>query len=402
MKLTRLFPALSVRNYRNYWIMQWIALIGFWIQLTSQQWLVYEMTQSAILLGLLSTMQFLPSLLLTLFTGFLIDRHSKRKILVGTQTLYMLQAFLLACLLWSGHAAYGWILFFAFFIGTIDAIDMPTRLAFLPSLVGKEYLHSAVALNSANFNSTRMFGPLLAAFLLTYIDYGSVFFLNALSLIPICLTYLHMHVEEPKPTAHRKKAWHEIKEGIACARRNPIIMVNLLSMAIVSGLILNFGTYGPLFADRILHRGLSGFGVILFAIGVGSLAGGLLSAAGTKRTGRSWLYGFSITCGLLLVIISHTAFYIPSLILFAALGFFVILFMINCNTAIQLATPPEYLGRIMSLYTFVFLGSAPFGSLLVSTVIEYTGTSMGLLTVGLTEILLLSFVEYKYRKQGTH
>lgn len=400
MKLTHLFPALSVRNYRNFWIMQWIALVGFWIQLTSQQWLVYEMTDSAILLGLLSTMQFLPSLLFTLFTGFLIDRHSKRKILTGTQFFYMIQAFLLACLLWSGHASYGWILFFAFFVGSIDAIDMPTRLAFMPILVGKDYLHSAVALNSANFNITRMFGPLLAAFLLTYIDYGSVFFLNALSLIPICLTYHFMKVAEPPAAPHKESAWQEIKDGITCARSNPVIMSNLLSMAIVSGLILNFGTYGPLFADRILDRGLSGFGIILFAIGTGSLMGGLLSAAGTKRTGAKWLYGFSMACGIFLAIVSQTALYIPSLLFFGAIGFFVILFMINCNTAIQLATPPEFLGRVMSLYTFVFLGSAPFGSLFVSSVIEYLGTSMGLLVVGLFEMVLVSLVGYRYWYKG--
>lgn len=398
MKITELFPALSVRNYRVYWITQWIALIGFWIQLTAQQWLVYEMTDSAILLGLLSTMQFTPSLLFSLFAGFWIDRHSKRKILVGTQFFYMVQALLLAVLLWSGHAAYGWILFFAFFVGTIDAIDMPTRLSFMPVLVGKTYLHSAVALNSANFNMTRMFGPLLAAFLLSYIDYGMVFFLNAVSLIPICLMYHRMRVYEPPSSSRRENAWQEIKEGIACARENPVIISNLCTMFIVSGLILNFGTYGPLFADRILHRGLSGFGVILFAIGAGSLIGGLLSAAGAKRTEARYLYGFSITCGLLLSAVSQVSLYIPVLLLFGALGFFVILFMVNCNTAIQFACPPAYLGRIMSLYTFVFLGSAPFGSLFVSTIIEALGTSAGLFVVGLLEVILVAAVGWKYRK----
>lgn len=398
MKITELFPALSVRNYRIYWVTQWIALIGFWIQLTAQQWLVYEMTDSAILLGLLSTMQFTPSLLFSLFAGFWIDRHSKRKILVGTQFFYMVQALLLALLLWSGHAAYGWILFFAFFVGTIDAIDMPTRLSFLPILVGKNYLHSAVALNSANFNMTRMFGPLLAAFLLSYVDYGMVFFLNAVSLIPICLLYHRMRVCEPPSASPKESAWLEIKEGLACAQKNPVILSNLCTMFIVSGLILNFGTYGPLFADRILHRGLSGFGVILFAIGTGSLIGGLLSAAGTKRTEARYLYGFSITCGLLLSAVSQVPLYIPALLLFGALGFFVILFMVNCNTAIQLTCPPEYLGRIMSLYTFVFLGSAPFGSLFVSAVIETLGTSSGLFVVGILEVILVAAVGWKYRK----
>lgn len=396
MYFTQLFPALSVSNYRNYWIMQWIALMGFWIQLTAQQWLVYEMTGSAIQLGFLSTMQFTPSLLFSLFVGFWIDRHSKRKILAGTQLAYLLQALGLALLLWSGHANYGWLLFFAFVIGTIDAIDMPARLAFIPFLVGKEHLHSAVALNSANFNITRMFGPLLAAFLLAHTDYGMVFFLNALSLIPICWMYRHMKVNEPAAPASRLSALREIREGLLEARRNPTILSNLLAMAVVSGLILNFGTYGPLFADRVLHSGLTGFGSILFAIGTGSLAGGLFSAAGHKKTSSGALFAFSMACGLFLILVSRTDLYIPALLLFGAIGCAVILFMINCNTAIQLICPPAYLGRIMSLYTFVFLGSAPFGSLFVSTVIQLCGTADGLLIVGLLEMIFISAIWFRY------
>ena len=159
MHLLSLFPALQVRNYRIFWMTQWIALIGFWLQLTAQQWLVYTMTDSAFLLGLLAACQFAPSLFFTLFTGLWIDKHNKRKILLGTQLFYLLQASLLGLLLWTGHETYGWILFFAFFIGTIDSFDMPARMAFMPELVGKKALHSAISLNSANFNITRMAGP---------------------------------------------------------------------------------------------------------------------------------------------------------------------------------------------------------------------------------------------------
>lgn len=270
MKITTLFPALGVKNYRVFWITQWIALIGFWLQLTTQQWLVYKMTDSAFLLGLLSACQFTPSLLFTLGTGLWIDHHNKRKILMGTQSLYMLQALLLGLLLLSGHETYGWLLFFAFFLGTIDAFDMPARMAFMPELVGKEALHSAVSLNSTNFNITRIVGPLLAAFLLNYLSYSDIFFLNAVSLIPILFAYAKMNVNTPVIQETNKKPLHEIREGISEARKNPIIFGNLLAAGIVSSLILNMGTYGPLFADRVLHKGLDGFGSILFAAGAGS------------------------------------------------------------------------------------------------------------------------------------
>ena len=397
MKITELFPALSVRNYRNFWLMQWVALIGFWLQLTTQQWLVYELTGSALLLGLVSAMQFTPALLFSLFIGFWIDRHSKRRILAGTQLLYIVQAAALAVLLWTGHAAYGWILLFAFFLGSIDAVDMPARLAFMPSLVGKPQLQSAMALNSANFNITRMFGPLLAAWLLTYIDYGSMFALNALSLVPIFLTYLAMKVDEPPPVREKTGALAGIREGLAFAKESPVIRTNLLSMAVVSGLVMNFGTYGPLFADRVLHEGIQGFGSILFAIGAGSLAGGLLSATGRKGRSQRFLFFAAVTCGLCLALVSRMSLYVPALLLFAVLGFFVILFLIHCNTAIQMASPSQYLGRIMSLYSFVFLGSAPFGSLFVSSVIEAAGTQDGLLAIGLLEIALLALI---HRRAG--
>ncbi len=155
-KISKLFPALGYHNYRNFWLTQWIALVGFWLQLTTQQWLVYRMTGSAFMLGLLSAFQFLPSFLFTIPAGVWIDRHNKRKILMWTQCMYMLQASSLGLLLLSGHETYGWMLFFAFFTGSIGAFDMPTRLAFMQELVGPEALHSAMGLNSTNFNLTRM------------------------------------------------------------------------------------------------------------------------------------------------------------------------------------------------------------------------------------------------------
>ena len=395
MKLFSLFPALANSNYRIFWITQWVALIGFWLQLTAQQWLVYEMTDSALLLGVLSAFQFAPSLFFTLGTGLWIDTHNKRKILMGTQFFYLVQATLLGILLWSGHASYGWILFFAFFVGTIDAFDMPARMAFMPELVGKKALHSAISLNSANFNITRMIGPLLAAFLLSYLSYSTIFFLNALSLLPILWAYHRMRVNSPPTPAKKNSPLEEIRTGLRVARQNPIIFKNLLAAGIVSGLILNMGTYGPLFADRVLHAGVEGFGSILFAAGCGSMISGLISATAKTHLSQRAIFIAGILCGLFLMTVSYVSYFWPAMILFGIMGFAVILFIINCNTVIQMASPKEYLGRIMGLYTFVFLGVAPFGSLLVSSIIELLGTSQGLCLTGLLEILLLLWVARK-------
>lgn len=389
MHLLSVFPALQVKDYRIFWTTQWIALIGFWLQLTAQQWLVYTMTDSAFLLGLLAACQFAPSLFFTLFTGLWIDKHNKRKILMGTQFFYLIQASLLGLLLYTGHETYGWILFFAFFIGTIDSFDMPARMAFMPELVGKKALHSAISLNSANFNITRMVGPLLAAFLLKYLSYSTIFFMNALSLVPIIFAYSRMNVNSVITKTEKRHPLLEIKEGLEHAKNNPIIYKNLIAAGIVSGLILNMGTYGPLFADRVLHHGIDGFGSILFAAGAGSMVSGLLSGATSRHLSNRMIFRAAILCGLLLMAVSYVSWFIPALILFGLLGFFVIAFIVNCNTVIQMASPREFLGRIMGLYTFVFLGSAPFGSLLVSAIIEWVGTSFGLLLVGVLEIALL-------------
>lgn len=397
-KIIKFFPALQIKNYRIFWITQWVALIGFWLQLTAQQWLVYKLTDSAILLGLLSACQFAPSFLFTLGAGIWVDYHNKRKILMGTQFMYIIQATLLGLLLWTGNETYYWILFFAFFCGTIDAFDMPARLAFMPELVGPKALHSAISLNSANFNITRMFGPLLAAFLLSYLSYSSLFFLNALSLIPILYAYKHINVNSPPYEGEKKHPFKELVSGIQLAKQNPVILSNLISVGIVSSLILNVGTYGPLFADRVLHAGLNGFSSILFAIGTGSMISGIISATAPRALSQKSIFLMAGLCGFMLMSVSYISHFYISMMIFALEGASIILFLINCNTVIQADTPKEYIGRIMGLYTFLFLGSAPFGSLFVSFILEILDTSLGLFLVGLLNIILIAVTAFFYNK----
>lgn len=397
-KILSFFPALQNKNYRLFWITGWIALVGFWVQLTAQQWLVYRMTDSAILLGTLSAFQFLPSLLFTLFSGVWIDQHNKRKILVATQAIYIIESALLGLLLFFGYENYYWLLFFAFFCGTIDAFDMPARLAFMPELVGPKALHSAISLNSANFNITRMVGPVLAAFLLTYLSYSSVFFLYALSIIPILWTYHHINVNSVPYTGRKKHPLKEIIIGLKVAKNNSIILCDLIGIAIVSGLVLNFSNFAPLFSDRVLNKGLSGFSTILFFVGMGAMLSGLFSATSQNYFSQKKIFIIGLICGFLLILISLTSSFLPAMILFTLLGGAVILFIVNCNTAIQMATPAEYTGRIMGLYTFVFLGVAPFGSLFTGFILEIFGTARGMGIIGWLNIFCLLALGYYYKK----
>lgn len=396
LNLLGIFPALTVKNYRIFWLSQWIALMGLWMQLTAQQWMVYTMTDSALLLGLLSAMQYLPSLLFSLWAGYFIDRYVKRHVLIGTQTMYMLQAFLLGLLVYTGYQSYGWILFFAFFLGTIDCVDMPARYAFLPMLVSKEYLKSATSLNSTNFNITRMIGPILAAFLLSFLSYDDVFFLDAACLLPILYAYIRMKVPPEPPFEKKGSVLSEIKEGVGYTLTHATILSHLLSVAVVSGLILNFGCYGPPFADRVLHAGLAGFSRILFSVGAGSMLGGLLSAVGTKRPSQNAAFYAGLLCGACLIAVSQMTQELPSYLLFAGIGFTAITSVVNSNTIIQIATERRFLGRVMSLYTLVFLGATPFGSVIASSIIEFSGTSQGLLAIGLLDMTFLLLIRFFY------
>lgn len=399
MNFINKFPALTIKDYRLYWMSQWVALIGFWLQLTAQQWLVYEMTNSAFLLGVLGAVQFLPSFIFSLFIGFWIDKHDKKKILTITQCMYIVQSICLGILILSGYANYYWILFFAFITGTIDSIDMPTRLSFLPDIVGKDALHSAVSLNSTNFNLTRMIGPLLAAFLINFFPYDIIFFLNALSIIPVLIAYKKMKAKSTISSSMTKNVKTEIKKGIGHAKSKPTILCNLISLCIVSGLILNFGAYGPLFADRVLHYGVNGFGFILFGFGTGSMIGGLLSATSKTQLSQKWIFINAIICGLELSAVSYVSNFIAAISIFILMGLSVTLFLVNCNTAIQNSANRNFLGRIMSLYTFVYLGSAPFGSLFVSSMLEAFGTSLGLLLTGFLDAFLIILLIIFYKKQ---
>ena len=183
--LKRTFPALKYRNFRYFWFGQCISLIGTWMQITAQQWLVYTMTKSALLLGLLGVVQFGPIMCLSLFAGVFVDRYNKKLILIFTQISSMIQALALAILVWSGHIVYWEVLVLAALLGLANTLDMPARQSFMPDLVEKKDLRSAIGLNMAVFNSARIIGPGLSALLMARFSAGLLFFLNGISFIPV-------------------------------------------------------------------------------------------------------------------------------------------------------------------------------------------------------------------------
>ncbi len=399
--LYRMFPALTQPYYRQFWCSQWLALIGLWMQVTAQQWLVYSLTGSALLLGLLGVAQFGPIMLFSLPAGVFVDRIPKRTLLRWTQTGFMLQAFALAALVLTESVNFYNVLALAFIYGCIQTVDTPARQSFIPDLVKTEYLRNAISMNSANFNVARMIGPALAAVIAAAYGTGWLFFINGLCMIPVLYVYWHLPVEGRAPeTTQTHRFLDEIRGGLRYAAQNLPVMSSLVALAIVSVMSMNQSVFAPLYADQVLHKGIAGFGMITSAMGVGSFTAAILSATSAKgRPSARLVFGSGILTALALIALSLTSTYELALLACVLFGFFCLTFVINVNTLLQISTAPELRGRILSIYSFVFLGATPLGNLITGTAIELLGTAHGILCCGvLTLLFLLPLLHYVYHR----
>lgn len=399
--LNRVFPALTQPYYRQFWCSQWLALIGLWMQITAQQWLVYSLTDSALLLGLLGVAQFGPIMLFSLPAGVFVDRIAKRTLLRWTQAGFMLQAFALAALVLTNQANFYNVLVLAFIYGCIQTVDTPARQSFIPDLVEAKYLRNAISMNSANFNVARMIGPALAAIIAAAYGTGWLFLINGLCMLPVLYVYWHLPIEGRAPqTAVTHRFADEIRGGLHYASRHLPVLSSLLALAIVSVMSMNQSVFAPLYADRVLHEGIAGFGMVTSAMGVGSFTAALISATSRQgRPGAGLVFGSGVLTGLALVALALTSDYYLALGACVLFGFFCLTFVINVNTLLQISTAPELRGRILSIYSFVFLGATPLGNLITGTAIETLGTAGGMLFCGvLTVLLLLPIIWHIYRR----
>lgn len=399
--LYRAFPALTQPYYRQFWCSQWLALIGLWMQITAQQWLVYSLTGSAFLLGLLGVAQFAPIMLFSLPAGVFVDRIPKRTLLRWTQAGFMLQAFALAALVLTGAATFYNVLVLAFIYGCIQTVDTPARQSFIPDLVGTKYLRNAISMNSANFNVARMIGPATAAIIAATCGTGWLFFINGLCMIPVLYVYWHLPIEGRVSTAEASHRFYdEILSGLRYAASHLPVMSSLVALAIVSVLSMNQSVFAPVYADQVLQKGISGFGMITSAMGIGSFTAAILSAISTAgRPTAKLVFGSGILTALSLVALSLITTYWLALVACILFGFFCLTFVINVNTLLQISTVAELRGRVLSIYSFVFLGATPLGNLITGTAIETMGTAYGIRFCGsMTLLLLIPLLYYVYRR----
>ncbi|MFZ0142938.1 MAG: MFS transporter, partial [Candidatus Sulfotelmatobacter sp.] len=365
--------ALRHRNFQLFFSGQLISLIGTWMQSVAQSWLVYRMTGSALLLGSVGFASQVPVFLFAPLGGIAADRFDRRHIVIATQTASMLLAFVLAALTLL-HKVQVWHVFvLASLLGVVNAFDIPGRQSFLVDMVGKEDLMNAIALNSSMFNGARVIGPAIAGILVAKIGEGWCFFANAVSYIAVIIGLLLMRVIAPLRAAMASPLEH-MMEGFRFVNRTAPIRALLLLLGLVSLVGMPYVVLMPIFADQILHGGARGLGILMGATGVGALLGALTLAfrEGVKGLGR-WVAWCCAGFGASLIIFALSRTFWVSVILLLPVGYCMMLQMACSNTLIQVMVPDALRGRVMAVYSMMFMGMAPIGALFGGALAERLG-----------------------------
>ena len=369
-----LVRALRHPNYRLFFGGQLISLTGTWMQMVAQSWLVYRLTGSAVLLGFVGFSGQIPVFLLAPLGGSVADRLNRRRILVATQTIAMLLAFLLAALTLTGHVQVWHVFVLAALLGITNAFDIPTRQAFVVDMVGKEDLINAIALNSSMINGARIVGPAMAGVLLDALGEGWCFFANGVSFLAVIAGLLLMNMTTQTRVPLPGSPLASIIEGFRYIKHTRPILALLLLLGLVSLMGMPYAVLMPIFADQILHGGARGLGLLMGATGVGALAGSLILAAksGIHGLGR-WIALAAMGFGISLVLFSLSRFFWLSAALLLPVGFCMIIEMASSNTLIQSLVSDELRGRVMAVYSMMFMGMAPFGALLAGALAHSLG-----------------------------
>jgi MFS family permease len=374
------FEALRVRNFRLFWLGQVISVTGTWMQTTAQAWLVLKLTNdSALALGTVIALQFLPVLVFALYGGVLADRLPKRRTLVITQSLLMAQAAIFALLVFTGVIELWHVYVLAVTQGLITALDNPLRQAFLFEMVGRKDIVNAVGLNSMTFQGARIFGPALAGVVIKLIGIAPTLILNAISFAPVIGALLKMDARAffAAPPARGGSVWVNLKEGLRYAARTPIILSILIVVAFIGTFGYNFTVVTPLVADNILNTDSAGFGLLSAAMGVGALIAAIGTAYARTITMRRMLISGALFSVLLGALALSKSFWL-SMGLFVLLGITGITCATATNSLLQLNTPEQLRGRVLSINVLLAQGSTPIGGLFLGSVGQAAGVSLAI------------------------
>ena len=371
------FAALAVPNYRLYYGGQSISLIGTWMQMTAQAWLVLSITHSSTALGVVIALQTLPVLLLGPYGGVIADRVNKRRLMIALQSAMGVQALILGVLTVTGSVKVWEIGVLAALLGLNNAFENPSRQSFMHELVGPEHLRNAVTLNSVLVNVARAIGPAVAGILIATVGDGVCFLANAASFVAVVVSLTMMNTAALSPTVPTPRAPRQLREGLHYIRSTPQLAVPLVMMAVAGCLTYEFQVSLPVMASRGLNVGATGFGFMTASMGVGAVVGGLLVAARGK-TGLKPLVLSASGFAVALTVATIAPSLPVELVALAFAGSASISFMSTGNSTLQLNSEPEMRGRVMSLWFVAFQGSTPIGGPLVGWMMAVIGPRAGL------------------------
>ncbi len=365
------FRALRIRNYKLFWFGQFASLTGTWAQEVAQAWLVLKLTNSPLVLGTMVTARFAPTLIFSLFGGVIADRLPKRRLLFITQSVLLLQALVVGILTWTGAVLLIHLYIAAVVRGLADSVDRPTRQAFVVELVGPEELANAVPLNSTQFNAARIIGPAIGGAIVATLGIAACYFINAASFFFVLVSIWMMRPQDfhlghrlPKGNVLR-----QVAEGLRYSVTTPDVAVVLLLVLMLGTFGYNFPVVLPLIAKFTLKTGPVGLGLLLTSQGVGSLVAAL-EMAYRGRVSRRTLFAGAAAFSVVLFLVAASPTMWVTIPLMVLLGYASITFMATANTLLQLVSPPELRGRVMSLWALLFAGTTPIGSMIIGALSE--------------------------------
>jgi MFS family permease len=377
-----MFRSLRVRNYRIFASGQVVSLTGTWMQRVAQDWLVLELSNSGTALGIVTALQFGPTLLFSLWGGVLADRYDKRRILLAAQTLMATFALVLGLLDVTGVVTLWHVYLLAGLLGVASAIEVPVRQSFVVEMVGPDDLPNAVGLNSATFNTARIVGPAVAGVMITAVGTGWVFLANSALTLAVITGLLVMRTGELLRSPPVARARGQFREGLRYVRERSELLLPMLLVAVVGTFGLNFQITMALMAKDEFGRGAAAYGLLSTMLAVGSLAGALLSTRRTGRPRQRFLVASACGFGLVEVAVGLMPTYAAVAIALVPAGAVALAFTIAANASVQLTAEPTMRGRVMALYLLCFMGGTPLGAPTIGALADAFGPRAGLIAGG--------------------
>jgi MFS family permease len=380
------FKSLHVRNYRLYFFGQMVSVTGTWMQTVAQAWLVLKLTHSGLALGLTTGLQFAPVLVAGAWGGVIADRFDKQRIVIATQIAAGLLALILWTLMITGAVQLWMIYVLALALGCVTVVDVPTRQAFVMEMVGPQDVTNAVGLNSTVVTAARIIGPAIAAALISTVGIASCFLINGISYAAVVWSLLRMDRGALLAMDRVDRVKGQVLEGLRYVWGDVTLRSTLLLMAVVGTMAFNFRVMLPLLATGAFHGGAGLYGTLSVVMGVGTLAGALISANRARPTGKL-LAGSALAFGILIVAAGAAPSVVTEIAVLIPLGAISIIFMATCNTTLQLGSADAMRGRVMALYSVVFLGTTPIGSSLMGWIAQVSGPRMSFYVAGISTVL---------------